>query len=70
MKYHQLTSEERYALSTLRKQGLSQAATARALGRYPSTVSRELKRNSRQKPNWYRPFNADEMTRGLQPMLG
>lgn len=64
MRYHQLTSEERYALSALRKQGLSQAAIARALGRHPSTISRELRRNARQRPNWYRPFNADEMTRG------
>lgn len=41
-----------------------QAAIARALDRHPSTISRELRRNSRQRPNWYRPFNADEMTRG------
>ena len=45
-KYHQLTSEERYALSTLRKQGFTQGAMARALGRHPSTISRELRRNS------------------------
>ena len=38
-KYHQLTSEERYALSTLRKQGFTQGAMARALGRHPSTIS-------------------------------
>src|SRR5688572_22117612 len=62
--YHQLTSEERYALSTLRKQGFSQSQIARALGRHRSTISRELRRNARQKPHWYRPFNADEMTRG------
>ena len=31
-KYHQLTSGERYALSALRKQGLTQGAIARALG--------------------------------------
>lgn len=61
MKYHQLTSEERYALSTLKKQGFSQAYIARALGRHRSTISRELKRNSRQ--NCYRPTYACERAR-------
>ncbi len=64
MRYHQLTSEERCALSALRKQGLNQSQIARALGRHRSTISRELRRNARQKPHWYRPFNACEMTRG------
>lgn len=63
MRYHQLTSEERYALSTLRKQGYTQAAIARALGRHRSTIGRELQRNSR-KDGGYRPFTAGEMTRG------
>jgi IS30 family transposase len=63
MRYHQLTSEERNALSTLRKQGGSQAEIARALGRHRSTIGRELKRNSR-KDGGYRPFTAGEMTRG------
>jgi transposase, IS30 family len=63
MRYHQLTSEERYALSALRRQGLNQAAIGRALGRHPSTISRELHRNSR-KDGGYRPFTAGEMTRG------
>ena len=43
--YAQITSEERYALSLLRKEGHSQAAMARILGRHPSTISRELRRN-------------------------
>lgn len=64
MKYHQLTSEERYALSAFRKQGFNQSQIARALGRHRSTISRELRRNARQKPHWYRPFEADQMTRG------
>jgi IS30 family transposase len=63
MGYHQLTSGERHALSALRKQGIRQAGIARALGRCPSTISRELKRNSRQDGS-YRPAVADEMTRG------
>ena len=62
MKYHQLTSEERYALSTLKKQGLSQAAIARALGRHRSTICRELKRNTRT-DGGYRPFTACERAR-------
>lgn len=60
--YHQLTSEERYALSTLRKQGFSQAAIARALGRHRSTVSREVRRNSRD-GRAYRPALADDYAR-------
>jgi transposase, IS30 family len=45
MPYTQITSEERYALSLLRKEGHSQAEMARILGRHPSTISRELRRN-------------------------
>jgi transposase, IS30 family len=60
MSYHQLTSEERYALSLLRKQGLSQRGIARALDRSPSTISRELRRNVRQK-TWYRAKDADDI---------
>ncbi|MHB1299047.1 MAG: IS30 family transposase [Gemmatimonadaceae bacterium] len=45
MTYRQITSEERYALSLLRKQGHSQAEIARQLGRHRSTISRELRRN-------------------------
>lgn len=61
-KYHQLTSGERYALSTLRKQGYRNAAIARALGRHRSTIGRELKRNTR-KDGGYRPDTAHEFTR-------
>ncbi len=45
MTYAQITLEERYAISLLRKQGKSQAEIARALERHPSTISRELRRN-------------------------
>jgi IS30 family transposase len=61
--YRQLTSGERYELSALRKQGFSQAAIARALGRHPSTISREIRRNSR-KDGGYRAFTAGQKTRG------
>ena len=42
---HPITAEEGYALGLLRKQGYSQAEMARALGRHPSAISRELRRN-------------------------
>ena len=61
MSYHQLTSGERDALSALRKQGFSQAAIARALGRHPSTISREVRRNQRQE--CYRAKDADDIAR-------
>ncbi len=60
--YHQLTSEERYALSTLRKQGFRQSQIARALGRHRSTISREVRRNVK-KDQAYRPALADDIAR-------
>jgi IS30 family transposase len=61
-RYHQLTSEERYALTALRRQGFSIRGIARALDRAPSTISREIRRN-RRKDGWYRAFTADERAR-------
>ena len=46
MTYKQLTLEERYQVQALRTLGSSQADVARALRRHPSTISRELRRNS------------------------
>lgn len=46
MTYHQLTTDERYTIATLRMQRLSQAEIARRINRSPSTISRELRRNS------------------------
>lgn len=46
MKYKQLTENERYMLSALRKQGLSVPQIATALGRHRTTIWREVKRNS------------------------
>ena len=55
-RYRQLTSEERHTLSTLQKQGYRQAAIARALGRHRSTISREVRRNSKDRQGRvYRP---------------
>jgi IS30 family transposase len=43
----QITLEERYAIMALKKQRYGMRAIARELGRAPSTVSRELRRNLR-----------------------
>ena len=61
--YHQLTSEERYGIATLKKQGHRPAAIARTLGRHRSTICREIARN-RRKDGGYRWFTAGEKTRG------
>ena len=61
-KYHQLTSEERYALATLRRQGYTLRGIARALDRAPSTISREIRRN-RRRDGRYRAFTADQRAR-------
>jgi len=42
---HQLIAEERERLCVLKAQGKNQAEIARCLGRDPSTISRELRRN-------------------------
>lgn len=57
MTYHQITSEERYIISALKKEGLNQAAIARHLGRNRSSISRELRRN-RSNDGTYRPSKA------------
>lgn len=62
MRYRQLTSEERYALSTLRKQGFSAASIGKALGRHRSTIVREVARNARN-DGGYRPSTADDLAR-------
>jgi transposase, IS30 family len=61
MTYHQLTSEERYMISALRKQGMNQAQIAANLQRHPSTIGREVKRNC-SRLGHYRPENAVELT--------
>ena len=64
MKYSQITSGERYTLSALHKQGISQAQIARQMGRHPSTISRELRRNRSAFDGAYRPDKAVEKTNG------
>jgi transposase, IS30 family len=62
MQYRQITSEERYAIAALRRQGYSSRAIARDLGRAPSTISREVARNRRTHDGGYRAFTACERT--------
>jgi len=63
MKYRQITSEERYMLSALKRQGLNQSQVAQALGRHRSSISRELRRNRSAWDGGYRPFVASHRAR-------
>src|SRR5947209_14873810 len=65
MRYHQITSEERYTLATLRKQQprLSHAAIAVNMGRHRSTIARELKRNCCESDGGYRHDRAQQLAR-------
>jgi IS30 family transposase len=58
-RYEQLSLEERCAIAWLREAGQSIRQIAAALDRTPSTISRELKRNSGKQVG-YRPAYADE----------
>lgn len=44
--YHQLTSEQRYAISALHQQKTSKKVIAQTIGVHPSTVYREISRNA------------------------
>lgn len=59
MSYHQLTEEERYQIYVLLKAGHSQKEIAVLLGRSPSTICRELKRNRGLRG--YRPAQAQRI---------
>ena len=59
--YHQLSLEERCQISELQKQGRSVRQIAAALGRSPSSISRELKRNAGSQAAGYRPSHADDL---------
>ena len=60
MRYHQITSEERHTLATLRKQHRSVAEIATIMGRHRSTIYRELKRNCCRYDGGYRYERAKE----------
>ena len=59
--YHQLSLEERCSIARLREAGQSIRKIAAALDREPSTIARELKRNSGSKVG-YRPAYAQAQT--------
>ena len=46
MKFHQLTSEQRYTISVSLQKEMSKKAIAEAIGVHRSTVYREIERNS------------------------
>src|SRR5580693_3679818 len=56
-----LDREERYELARLLEAGLSLRRIAARLGRYPSTVSRELDRNKDPRTGAYQPERADRL---------
>jgi IS30 family transposase len=56
MNYTHITQEERYQIYALKKAGINQSKISEIIGRSPSTVSRELKRN--QGLRGYRPHQA------------
>jgi IS30 family transposase len=61
-RYGQLTLEERCTIARLREAGQSCRQIAAALDRSPSSISRELRRNSGRQVG-YRPAYAEEQTR-------
>lgn len=64
MTYHQITSEERYRLSALRRQGLGNPQIARELGRHRSTIWREVRRNAHPTDGRYKVEKAIERASG------
>jgi len=62
MSYHQITHEERYTISVLRKQGLNASEIAEQLGRHRSSIYREINRN-RCNDGHYHYSKADTRTR-------
>lgn len=64
MTYHQITSEERYRLSALRRQGLGNPQIARVLRRHRSTIWREVRRNAHPTDGRYKVEKAIERASG------
>ena len=58
MEYCHLSEAERYIVGTMRSSGRSQRSIAKELGRSPSTISRERKRNATRHDGGYRPEKA------------
>lgn len=56
--YKHFTAEERISLAEKLKEGKSKRQIAREMGRSPSTISREIKRNFSKQKNHYHPWRA------------
>jgi IS30 family transposase len=72
-RYGQLSLEERIEIYRLHAGGRSQKDIASALGRVPSTISRELRRNSRRSKVWtggYAPVRAQQLAERRRRMDG
>lgn len=61
--YTQITAPERYTIGVLRRHGCLAATIARVLGRHPSTIGREVRRNATHCDGGYRPPLADSYAR-------
>src|SRR5258705_3033701 len=61
MSYRQLTLDERYKIQILKNQRFTKAVIARELQRHPSTIVRELNRNS--DPECAQPYRAERAAR-------
>jgi transposase, IS30 family len=57
--YKQLSSEQRYQIEALKKAGNSQKETALIIGVHPSTISRELRRNTPKRGRGALNYQAD-----------
>jgi IS30 family transposase len=68
-RYHHFTTKERECLLVLKSAGKNQEEIARALGKSPSTISRELRRN-RLNDNTYSPSEADKLYRQRRTHCG
>jgi IS30 family transposase len=66
VKYHQLSTEERYDIAAMRRQGLEVAEMAEHLGRHRSTLYREVKRNQSAHDGRYRASHSVEKASGRQ----
>ena len=62
-----LSEDERIRVADLRRLGWSTRVIARKLGRDPSTISRELRRNADPLTGSYRPFTAHRRALGRRP---
>jgi IS30 family transposase len=65
-----LSEDERVRVADLRRSGLTVRGIAEALGRSPSTISRELRRNRDPDRGQYRPFTAQRLAEARRPRPG